>query len=76
VALQTGDHEHATEWMIASLQRSPRSAGTRDGMGIAPGETATMLLETLKSGKMDALAGKLEEASKKIDPELLRPPDE
>ncbi|HEX5135691.1 MAG TPA: tetratricopeptide repeat protein [Planctomycetota bacterium] len=76
VALQTGDHEHATEWIILSLERSPRSAGTRDGMGIAPGETATMLLETLKGGKMDALAAKLEEANRKIDPELLRPPDE
>ncbi len=76
VALQTGDHEHATEWIVASLARSPASAGTRDGMGISPGETATMLLEALKAGKRDDLANKLEEASKRIDPELLRPPDE
>jgi tetratricopeptide (TPR) repeat protein len=76
VALQTGDHERATEWIVLSLEKSPDSAGTRDGMGISPGETATMLLEALKAAKKDGLAGKVEAASKPIEPELLRPPDE
>jgi tetratricopeptide (TPR) repeat protein len=76
VALQTADNEHATEWILASLARSPASAGTRDGMGITPGETATMLLEALRKADKHELAKTLEAAMAKVDPELLRTPDE
>jgi tetratricopeptide (TPR) repeat protein len=76
VAMQTGDDGKAVEWIVASLGRSPASAGTRDGMGITPGDTATMLVDALKTAKKEDLAGKVEAAAAKIDPELLRTPDE
>jgi len=76
VALQVGDDAHATEWIIASFQRSPGSAGTRDGMGITPGETATTLGEALKTAKKEDLALQLDGAMEKIDPEFLHPQEE
>jgi tetratricopeptide (TPR) repeat protein len=76
VAMQLGEHAQAVEWILASFERSPATAGTRDGMGITPGDTATMLVNELKTAKKDDLAAKVEAAAKDIDPELLRTPDE
>jgi tetratricopeptide (TPR) repeat protein len=73
VSYQRGADASALEDVLASFARSPDTAGTRDGMGITPGETAQMLLARLKaSGKTDA-AARLEGALSKIDPELLIP---
>ncbi|MFI5403980.1 MAG: hypothetical protein ACHQ1G_13660, partial [Planctomycetota bacterium] len=76
VAFQLGDDASATAAILASFERSPDSAGTRDGMGITPGETATTLLNALKTAKKEDLALKLEAGLSKIDPELLRPQEE
>jgi tetratricopeptide (TPR) repeat protein len=76
VAFQLGDDAAATGMILLSFERSPASAGTRDGMGITPGDTATMLLDALRQAKKQDLAAKLEAAAAKIDPELLRPQEE
>jgi len=76
LAYDVGNDERAVNEMLASLLRHPDSAGTRDGLGIKPGETAQMLLVRLREkGKVD-LASKLEAALSRIDPELLRPDEE
>ena len=67
------DDKQALVDMLASFGRSPDSAGTRDAMGVNPGETAQMLLARLKkAGRAEAEAS-LQAALDKIDPELLRP---
>ncbi len=76
VAFQLGDDALAAEAILLSFDRSPGSAGTRDGMGITPGETATTLLSALKTAKKDDVAAKLEKGLVRIDPELLRPQEE
>jgi tetratricopeptide (TPR) repeat protein len=76
VALQTGDDAHAVEWIIASFERSPETAGTRDGMGITPGDTATMLMNALKTANKTDLLEKLDAAAAKVNPEMLRPREE
>ncbi len=76
VSLQLGADAQAVDAIVGSFERSPGAAGTRDGMGITPGETATMLLELLKTAKKDDLATRLEAAMAKIDPELLRAQEE
>lgn len=59
--------------MLESFKRSPGSAGTRDGMGITPGETAQMLLYRLKNQKKADEVARLEGALASLDPALLRP---
>jgi len=76
VGLQLGDHQQAVQWILASFEKSPTSAGTPDGMGITPGETATMLAEALTKAENKDLLKQLEAAMARIDPEILRPPDE
>jgi tetratricopeptide (TPR) repeat protein len=73
VAYQLGDDERALKEILASFARRPESAGSRDGPGITPGETAQMLLNRLRERKKDELAKELAAALAKIDPELLRP---
>ncbi|MHC4973706.1 MAG: hypothetical protein ACYTG3_15380 [Planctomycetota bacterium] len=76
VAYDLEDDERAVKEMLASFERHADSAGTRDGLGIKPGETAQMLLVRLKEKKKDELASRLEAALAKIDPELLLPDEE
>jgi tetratricopeptide (TPR) repeat protein len=73
VAYQLGDDEGALTEILASFDRSPDSAGSRDGMGVTPGETAQMLLARLREKGSEGPAKSLEAALGKIDPELLRP---
>jgi tetratricopeptide (TPR) repeat protein len=73
VAYQIGDDDAALADVLGSLTRGPDSAGTRDGMGITPGETAQMLLARLQAADRAADAERLQEALAQIDPELLRP---
>jgi tetratricopeptide (TPR) repeat protein len=73
VAYQRGDDEVALVEILASFKRSPASAGSRDAMGVTPGETGQMLLARLKSFEKSELAAALEAALGKLDPELLRP---
>lgn len=73
VLYQQGKDEAALEEMLACFSGSPASAGTRDGMGITPGETAQMLYARLvQEGKAEA-AQRLEQALRALDQELLRP---
>lgn len=69
---QLGDDAAATDDVFASLARSPDTAGTRDALGITPGETAQMLRARLVEKKQDDLLKKLDAALAPIDPELLR----
>lgn len=73
VHLMLGRDEPALSDLLASFERSPGSAGTRDGMGITPGETGQALLARLVSVKQDALADRLKAALDALDPELLKP---
>lgn len=73
VAYQLGDDDRALEAILASFARRPGSAGTRDGMGITPGETAQMLLARLRRTDRPDDVQTLEEALAKIDPALLSP---
>ncbi len=72
VAYELGRTTEALDAVLASFERSPDSAGTRDGMGITPGETAQMLRQRLvEQGPPEALA-RLDAALARLDPELLR----
>ena len=73
VAYQVGNDDLALTEILASLERSKAAAGTRDGVGITPGETAQMLLARLRTANKADQAAKLEAALAKVDPELLRP---
>lgn len=76
VLLELKQEGKALEAMLASFARSPSSAGTRDGMGIKPGETAQMLLSRLRAGGGEEEAKRLEEALASLDPALLVPDGE
>jgi len=67
------DDALALAHILGSFVRSPDSAGTRDGMGITPAETAQMLLSRLRTSKNEEGTAKLEEAMSKLDPEYLLP---
>lgn len=73
VHYQLGRDAEALAAVLASFQRSPGSAGSRDEMGITPGETAQMLLARLKATQQAEAAARLETALAGLDPELLRP---
>ncbi|MHC4817561.1 MAG: hypothetical protein ACYTF8_05870 [Planctomycetota bacterium] len=73
MAFELEDDERAVKEMLASFERHPDSAGTRDGLGIKPGETAQILLVRLRAQKKDELASRLAAALSRIDPELLLP---
>ena len=70
---QLNDDAKALDEMIAAFERRPASAGTRDGMGITPGETAQMLLARLRKEDKSGPTARLEAALGKIDPTLLAP---
>ncbi|MCC7137230.1 MAG: hypothetical protein IT460_02230 [Planctomycetes bacterium] len=73
LAFQRGDDAAALEAVLASFRRSPASAGTRDGLGITPGETAQVLLARLRAADRKDDVKRLEEALTALDPELLKP---
>jgi len=73
VAYQRDDDAGALRDVLAALARSPDTAGTRDGMGVNPGETAQMLRARLVERKKEADAARVQAALDKIDPELLLP---
>ena len=73
VAYQLHDDERAVADVVASFARRKDLAGTADGLGITPVETAQMLLDRLKTAKKDDLAAKLEAALGGLDPDLLKP---
>ncbi|MHC4953552.1 MAG: tetratricopeptide repeat protein [Planctomycetota bacterium] len=73
VAYQLEDDERALKDILASFARDPSAAGTRDRMGITPGETAQMLLARLRENKKSGDAKKLDDAIGTIQPDLLRP---
>ena len=72
VALQADDDSAALEAILASFARRPDTAGTRDGMGITPGETAQMLRARLDTASRTEDVRRLDKALDTIDPELLR----
>ncbi|MEZ6009911.1 MAG: hypothetical protein R3F05_19430 [Planctomycetota bacterium] len=72
VALQADDDSAALEAILASFARRPDTAGTRDGMGITPGETAQMLRARLDTASRTEDVKRLDKALDTIDPELLR----
>jgi tetratricopeptide (TPR) repeat protein len=71
VAYENEKDESALDDILAALARDPRSAGTRDGLGITPADTAQMLLARLVEAKRADLVEKLKAAIAKLDPELL-----
>jgi tetratricopeptide (TPR) repeat protein len=73
VAYQVGDLAGSAKDVLAALARAPDMAGTRDGMGITPGETAQMLLRRLATSEHQDLARELAVALAGVDPELLNP---
>ena len=73
LAYQLGEDEVALAAILASFARRPDSAGTRDGLGITPGETAQMLLARLRAREKTEAAARLEAVLATLDPELLRP---
>jgi tetratricopeptide (TPR) repeat protein len=76
VHYEAKDDARALEDVLASLATSPDTAGTRDGMGISPGETAQTLLARLRATPGDERAAKLEAALATVPPDLLRPDGE
>ncbi len=73
VQYQMGDNERALADILASYERGPDSAGTRDGMGFTPGETGQMLLARFRAQSRPDLAAPLEGALADLDPQLLTP---
>lgn len=72
VAYELGRDQESLANVVASFARSPDSAGTRDGMGITPGETAQMLRARLEEAGRTAELAQLDAAMSSLDPDLLR----
>ncbi len=73
VHYQAGDNTAALDAIVASFKRDPMAAGTRDGPGFTPGETAQMLRARLKKNNDEEGVRRLDAALATIDPKLLRP---
>jgi hypothetical protein len=74
VEFQVGKDAEAVTDVVASLERAPAAAGTKDGVGQTPAETAQAVLQHCREAKKDDLVATLSTALSKIDPSLL--PDE
>lgn len=72
--VQQGAYAEGVDNLLASFQRSERSAATLDGLNISPAGTAKMALARLQTAGEQALRGKLEAAVKALDPALLQLP--
>ena len=73
VHYQLNKDDEALADILKSFERDPMAAGTRDGPGITPGETAQMLRARLKEQGKDDAVKRLDAALATIDPALLRP---
>jgi hypothetical protein len=71
VALQAGDLPSALEDVAASLAAAPGDAGTKDGLGIVPVETAQAVLARLREAGDEAGAARLDAAIRALDPAVL-----
>lgn len=72
LAYQREDWDTSLAEILASIELRPDSAGTRDGIGVTPGETAQMLRAKLDElGRVEDVAI-LDAALDTVDPELLR----
>lgn len=72
LSFQTEDYDAALASIVESLTRRPQAAGTRDGIGMTPGETAQVIHARLvELGRTEDVAT-LDAALADIDPELLR----
>jgi tetratricopeptide (TPR) repeat protein len=76
LAYEAGDDDRAVSEIVASFERMPDAAGTRDGLGLTPASTAQMLMARLVELKKEDLVAKLETAMGKLDPALLVPKEE
>lgn len=76
LAYEGEDDERALDALVKSFARRPQAAGTKDGMGITPAETAQMLITRLTESGRDDLVEKIVAALETVDPELLVPKEE
>ena len=74
LAMESGNLESAATGIIASFERSPRSAATLDGLNLSPVDTAKMVLARALEAENKALAESLQGALDSLDPEMLRLP--
>jgi tetratricopeptide (TPR) repeat protein len=72
IADERSEDAKALDLMLESLRRSPDSAATKDGLGIAPIDTAHVLLAHLTQEKQEEMAARLQAALDRLDPELLK----
>jgi tetratricopeptide (TPR) repeat protein len=72
LALESREFEKAVADVLASFERSPDSAGVRDGLRITPAGTAQLLLRRLKALEQTDLAVAIETALTELDPEVVR----
>ncbi len=68
------NNKAALEAILSSLATSEQSAATLDGLNISTVDTAKMLRQRLRTEKNDVLGRKLEDALRKLPPELLKLP--
>jgi hypothetical protein len=72
IADERSEDAKALDLMLESFRRSPDSAATKDGLGIAPIDTAHVLLAHLTQEKKEEMAARLRAAIDRLDPELLK----
>jgi tetratricopeptide (TPR) repeat protein len=75
IALERGELERAVGELVASFERSPRASATFDGLGIAPIDTARMLLARCEDEGRAELAARMQAGLDALDPALLDLPD-
>ncbi len=74
IALEQGDLESSLEQILAAFRKSPRSAGTLDGLNLRAVDTAKMLRARLSEAKLVPLVRRLQDALDGLAPEALEPP--
>jgi hypothetical protein len=74
LAFERGEPENATQELLAALKRSPEAAAALDGLGIAPVETARVLITALEHGEKAALAQAIQAQLDALDPRYLELP--
>ena len=78
LAMTGGDLEDALRQLLASFERQPKSAATRDGLNLSAVDTANSLLQRLTAAGSAELAAELQaglDRLREIDPQLLEPPE-
>jgi tetratricopeptide (TPR) repeat protein len=74
VELDRGNLDESGRDVLAALERSPGSAGTIDGLGLTPADTARMLRLRAQQAERVDLVESLTAAIAKLDPKLLETP--